>query len=164
MKRTVSIFAGVVLILFVSLMFVSQAKDKSTASKNSEKSLLKSPPPKPFVDVSQALKGALPDFIPGLGTLYVDPSKLPEGPFLAYDKKGELIKIVFMVPLEKLQSQTIYTDLAQDILSRLGNKKVDHVNFIYSGPHPGVTMQHYHIELVLVSAAKEKQALGDKLY
>ena len=27
----------------------------------------------------------LPDFVPGLGTLYVDPATLPAGPFLAYE-------------------------------------------------------------------------------
>ena len=28
---------------------------------------------------------SLPDFVPGLGTLYVDPKTLPAGQFLAYD-------------------------------------------------------------------------------
>ena len=32
---------------------------------------------------------ALPDFVPGLGTLYVDPATLPAGPFLAYDPPRE---------------------------------------------------------------------------
>lgn len=57
------------------------------------------------MNVSEALKEALPNFIPGLGTLYVDPSKLPEGPFLAYDKAGNLVKVVFMVPLKKLKPE-----------------------------------------------------------
>jgi len=163
MKRVISYAIAAAMIFTLSIIFISQAKDKSNDI-YAGKSLLKSPPPSPFADVSKLVKGALPNFIPGLGTLYVDPSTLPEGPFLAYDKDGNLIKIVFMVPLDKLQKQTIYTDLAHNVLDKIGNKKVDHVNFIYSGPHPGVSMQHYHIELVLVSAAKEKQALGDKLY
>ncbi|MCV4566833.1 hypothetical protein OFB72_30215, partial [Escherichia coli] len=62
--------------------------------------VMKAPPMGPYVNVSEALKGALPNFIPGLGTLYVDPKNLPEGPFLAYDRAGRLVKVVFMVPLE----------------------------------------------------------------
>ena len=41
------------------------------------------PPPAPFRKVSELVK--LPDFLPGMGTLYVDPKTLPAGPFLAYD-------------------------------------------------------------------------------
>lgn len=164
MKRVTFYSLIAVVLIALSVMLISQAKEKTKNDVYAGKSLLKSPPPKPYADVSKLVKGALPNFIPGLGTLYVDPSTLPEGPFLAYDKGGNLIKIVFMVPLDKLQKQTIYTDLAQNVLDKIGNKKVDHVNFIYSGPHPGVSMQHYHIELVLVSAAKEKQELGNKLY
>jgi hypothetical protein len=39
------------------------------------------PPPAPFEKVSKLVK--LPDFLPGIGTLYVDPKTLPAGPFLA---------------------------------------------------------------------------------
>ncbi len=69
-----------------------------------------------------------------------------------------------MIPLEKLNSQNNYLNQAENVLNKIGNKKVDHVNFIYSGPHPGVSATHYHIELVLVSAAAEKEALGKDLY
>jgi hypothetical protein len=41
------------------------------------------PPGGPYKKVSELVK--LPDFIPGLGTLYVNPGTLPAGPFLAYD-------------------------------------------------------------------------------
>ena len=41
-------------------------------------------PPASYKKVSTLV--ALPDFVPGLGTLYVDPATLPAGPFLAYDK------------------------------------------------------------------------------
>ena len=37
----------------------------------------------------------LPDFLPGLGTLYVNPSTLPEGPFLAYDHAGKLVSTIY---------------------------------------------------------------------
>lgn len=160
MKKTL-FFSFLLLLLAV---FAMPENAIAQSSKKSNDNFLTSPPPAPYVNVSKALKGALPNFIPGLGTLYVDASKLPEGPFLAYDKAGKLIKIVFMIPLEKLQNQTEYLDKAHEILAHIGNEKVDHINFIYSGPHPGVTERHYHIELVLVSAKAEKKALGDNLY
>src|SRR6478609_11831564 len=56
------------------------------------------PPPAPFRKVSELVK--LPDFLPGLGTLYVDPKTLPAGPFLAYDHGGRLVSTIYMVPLK----------------------------------------------------------------
>jgi hypothetical protein len=52
-------------------------------------------PPANYKKVSTLV--ALPDFVPGLGTLYVDPATLPAGPFLAYDKQGKLVSSVYMV-------------------------------------------------------------------
>ncbi|MER3479122.1 MAG: hypothetical protein C4327_01170 [Meiothermus sp.] len=125
-------------------------------------SLKKSPPPAPYANVSEALKGALPNFIPGLGTLYVDPTTLPEGPFLAYDKAGSLVKVVFMVPLKNLNDQKKYVDIGTKTLRALGINRWDHVNLIPSGAHPGVNEPHYHIEFVLVSVDQEKKLLeGD---
>src|SRR6187402_3613887 len=46
----------------------------------------------------------LPDFIPGLGTLYVDPATLPAGPFLAYDHQGHLVGSVYMIPLRDMNA------------------------------------------------------------
>ncbi len=43
-------------------------------------------PPANFKKISTLVK--LPDFIPGMGTLYIDPSTLPVGPFLGYDRGG----------------------------------------------------------------------------
>ncbi len=126
-------------------------------------SVRRAPPPKPYVNVSEALKGALPNFIPGLGTLYVDPSKLPEGPFLAYDKQGKLVKVVFMVPMEKLGKEK-YVDIGTATLRALGLSRFDHVNIIPSGPHPGVDKPHVHIELVLVSVDEERKVLEGEPY
>ncbi|WP_022799096.1 DUF5602 domain-containing protein [Thermus islandicus] len=128
------------------------------------RSVRKAPPPAPYVNVSEALKGALPNFIPGLGTLYVDPSKLPEGPFLAYDKAGNLVKVVFMVPLKKLNESQKYVDIGTQTLRALGITRMDHVNLIPSGPHPGVNEPHYHIELVLVSVDQERKVLEGEPY
>ncbi|GAB5603424.1 hypothetical protein FJNA_19500 [Thermus sp. FJN-A] len=124
----------------------------------------KAPPPAPYVNVSEALKGALPNFIPGLGTLYVDPSKLPEGPFLAYDKAGNLVKVVFMVPLKKLNESQKYVDIGTQTLRALGVTRIDHVNLIPSGAHPGVNEPHYHIELVLVPVDQERKVLEGEPY
>jgi hypothetical protein len=41
----------------------------------------KAPPAGAYKKVSELVK--LPDFLPGLGQLYVDPKTLPAGPFLA---------------------------------------------------------------------------------
>ncbi|VCU54984.1 hypothetical protein TTHNP4_00447 (plasmid) [Thermus thermophilus] len=92
----------------------------------------KAPPSVPYVNVSEALKGALPNFIPGLGTLYVDPSTLPEGPFLAYDRAGNLVKVVFMVPLKKLNESHKYVDIGTKTLRALGITRIDHVIPFYA--------------------------------
>ncbi|SFU21696.1 hypothetical protein [Mesorhizobium sp. YR577] len=47
-----------------------------------------SPPAGAFKAVSSLVK--LPDFLPGMGQLFVDPARPPAGPFLAYDHDGKL--------------------------------------------------------------------------
>src|SRR5687767_11112717 len=59
---------------------------------------VKTTPPAGFVKVSDALKNPGMAFVPGLGTLYVDPRTLPAGPFLGYDKGGKLINVTYMLP------------------------------------------------------------------
>ena len=44
----------------------------------------------------------LPEFIPGMGTLYVQPDTLPAGPFLAYDRDGDHVSTVYMIPLDEI--------------------------------------------------------------
>jgi hypothetical protein len=56
----------------------------------------KEPPSAPYKKVSTLVK--LPDFLPGIGTLYVDPNTLPAGPFLANDHKGRLVSTIYMIP------------------------------------------------------------------
>ena len=83
----------------------------------------------------------LPEYLPGIGTLYVDPNTLPAGPFLAYNREGELVSTVYMVPLEQMQAQQEFADLA------VGPGEVDHVQMYYNAGHPGVPQPHYHIVL-----------------
>jgi hypothetical protein len=107
----------------------------------------KAPPPAPYKKVSSLVK--LPDFLPGLGTLYVDPKTLPAGPFLAYDHQGKLVSTIYMIPLKDIDAKKKIDDLAAP------GGKVDHVDFYYNAGHPGVEEPHYHVVLWHVSKADE---------
>ena len=99
----------------------------------------KAPPPAPYEKVSKLVK--LPDFLPGIGTLYVDPKTLPDGPFLAYDHKGELVSTIYMIPLKDFDAQKKIEDL------KAPGGNVVSVDMYYNAGHPGVEMPHYHIVL-----------------
>jgi hypothetical protein len=107
----------------------------------------KAPPAAPYKKVSDLVK--LPDFLPGMGTLYVNPASLPAGPFLAYDHNSRLVSTIYMVPLKDLDAQKKFDNLA----SPGGN--VDHVQLYYNAGHPGVEEPHYHVVLWHVSKAEE---------
>ncbi len=107
----------------------------------------KAPPSGAYKKVSELVK--LPDFLPGLGTLYVDPKTLPAGPFLAYDRDGRLVSTVYMVPLSQLTAQRRLDDLAAP------GGRVDHVDMYYNAGHPGVPDPHYHVVLWHVPKADE---------
>lgn len=107
----------------------------------------RAPPPAPFRKVSELVK--LPDFLPGLGTLYVDPQTLPAGPFLAYDHNGRLVSTVYMIPMKVLDSKQ-----GLDNLKAYGDR-VDDVDLYYNAGHPGVPEPHYHIVLWHVPKADE---------
>jgi hypothetical protein len=91
----------------------------------------------------------LPDFLPGLGTLYADPTTLPAGPFLAYDRQGKLVSSIYMIPLKDMNAQKAFAGLKTG-----QGKQVDHVDVVYNAGHPGVAEPHYHIVLWYISAAK----------
>ena len=69
---------------------------------------LQTPPGAPYKKVSSLVP--LPDFVPGLGTLYVDPATLPAGPFLAYDHQGHLVSSIYMIPLKDMNALHDYVD------------------------------------------------------
>jgi hypothetical protein len=100
-------------------------------------------PPSNYKKVSTLV--ALPDFIPGLGTLHVDPATLPAGPFLAYDKQGTLVSSVYMIPLKDITAHKAFNNLA------VAKEKVDHVDMYYNAGHPGVAEPHYHVVIWYVS-------------
>jgi hypothetical protein len=132
MRRAVAAFG---ILMLASLPAVAQNVEKA-------------PPGGNYKKVSELVK--LPDFLPGIGTLYVNPSTLPEGPFLAYDHAGKLVSTIYMIPLKDLDSQKTFADLA----APGGN--VDHVSIYFNAGHPGVPDPHYHIVLWHVSKAQEQ--------
>jgi hypothetical protein len=90
----------------------------------------------------------LPDFLPGMGTLYVDPKTLPAGPFLAYDHDGKLVSTIYMIPLKDLEAHKAFNNLAA------AKEKVDHVDLYFNAGHPGVAEPHYHVVVWYVSPEK----------
>jgi len=108
----------------------------------------KAPPGGAYKKVSELVK--LPDFLPGLGTLYVDPKTLPAGPFLAYDHAGKLVSTIYMIPVKDIDGQKAFGDLAAP------GGKTDHVSLYYNAGHPGVPDPHYHVVLWHVSKAQEQ--------
>lgn len=93
----------------------------------------------------------LPDFVPGLGTLYVDPATLPAGPFLAYDHQGRLVSSIFMIPLKDLNAKKAFTDL------KIAKERADHVDIVFNAGHPGVAEPHYHVIVWYVSPERANQ-------
>lgn len=84
---------------------------------------------------------ALPDFIPGIGTLYVKPSTLPVGPFLAYNREGTLVATIYMVPISDMNSHKNFAGLT------VGDSKVKGVDITFNAGHPGVEAPHYHVTI-----------------
>jgi hypothetical protein len=78
-----------------------------------------------------------PGFFPGLGVLYVKPSTLPIGPFLAFDRQDRPVSTIYMIPLEDMSDRKKF-----ELTGEAG--KNDHVDLYYNGGHPGVEMPHYH--------------------
>ncbi|HXH08390.1 MAG TPA: peptidoglycan-binding protein [Alphaproteobacteria bacterium] len=104
---------------------------------------LKAPPGGEYRKLSSLAQ--LPDYLPGLGTLYVDPTTLPAGPFLAYDRQGNLVSSVYMIPLRDLRAGKPFNSLA------VAKMTVDHVDMYYNNGHAGVPEPHYHIVLWYIS-------------
>ena len=113
---------------------------------------LNAPPGGNFKKVSSLVQ--LPDFVSGLGTLYVDPATLPQGPFLAYDQQGNLVNSVYMLPIRDLRSRTSFNDLA------VPHAKTNHVDIYANNGHPGVPVPHYHVVLWYISREQAETLVG----
>jgi hypothetical protein len=103
----------------------------------------KAPPGGAYKEVSTLVP--LPSFLPGLGTLYVDPGTLPAGPFLAYDHQGSLVSSIYMIPLKDMNAQKGFSGL------KIAQAPADHVDIVYNAGHPGVAEPHYHVIVWYVS-------------
>ena len=110
--------------------------------------LTQSPPPAPYQQVSELVE--LPEFLPGLGTLFVDPATLPAGPFLGYDHDGKLSATIYMTPMEDLEGGTAFNDLA------LGAPEVVATDVYFNAGHPGVEEPHAHVVLYHDAEAKSR--------
>lgn len=89
---------------------------------------------------------ALPNHIPGIGTLFVDPKTLPAGPFAAYNKTGKLVSTIYMIPLKDMQAKKKFANLD------VAGSATTSVDMYYNAGHPGVNEPHYHIVLWHVDA------------
>jgi len=118
----------------------------SVAFAHDQGAIEKMPPASPYVQVSDVLP--LPAFLPGLGTLFVDPSTLPAGPFLGYDHDGNLSATIYMTPLKELEKGVSYDDLG------VGMHNVTSVDIYYNAGHPGVEVPHAHVVLFHDETAK----------
>ena len=119
----------------------------SAAAQDAPADVSKSPPGGQFKAVSGLVK--LPDFLPGMGQLFVDPASLPAGPFLAYDHDGALVSTIYMLPTKDLNPDKSFADLSSP------GGKVDHVDVYYNAGHPGVEEPHVHVVLWHVPVADE---------
>lgn len=97
----------------------------------------------------------LPDFIPGMGRLYVDPKTLPAGPYAAFQKDGTLVSTMYMVPLEDMNNEVDFHDLPE-----IG-KKVKSVDIHFNSGHSGVAVPHYHIVIWHIDKNKRKLSIND---
>jgi hypothetical protein len=134
-----SLFVKTMSLVIGMLMFVAISQYANAGEQN----LDKAPPGGKYKKVSTLVK--LPDFVPGLGVLYVDPATLPAGPFLAYDHAGNLVSTVYMIPLKDINDHKAFEDLS------VASKPVDHVDMYFNAGHPGVAEPHYHVVLWYVS-------------
>jgi hypothetical protein len=112
-------------------------------------------PPANFKKVSTLVR--LPDWLPGLGTLYVDPASLPAGPYLGYNHNGQLVNVIYMISIKDLDQHKDWNDVGQGI-AQMG-LKVDHTSVMYNPGHPGLQEPHYHIIQWLITPAQQEQEL-----
>jgi hypothetical protein len=126
-----------------ALLAGGQARPGSAAQPDA---WLKAPPGGAYKKLSALAQ--LPDYFPGLGTLYVNPTTLPAGPFLAYNRQGDLVSSVYMIPLRDLRAGKAFNGLGS------APAKVDHIDVYYNNGHPGVPDPHYHIVLWYITPAQ----------
>jgi hypothetical protein len=136
MPRPCLATAAIALLALSGAGCASQSADAPASAASQAAS---APPGDAYQKVSDLV--ALPEFLPGLGTLYVQPATLPAGPFLAYDRDNRLVSTIYMIPLADIEAQKKYDGLA------VGAENVVDVDMYYNAGHPGVEEPHYHVVL-----------------
>jgi hypothetical protein len=155
MYRTRPLTLFIVAAFFVTAVAISLMASTYTAYSAApggrhEKISMTAPPGAPYKKVSELVQ--LPDYLPGMGTLYVDPNNLPVGPYLGYNHAGKLVNIIYMVPLDELDNHKAFMDLGATV----AGLRVNHTELQYNPGHPGLEKPHYHITEWLISEAAEK--------
>ena len=143
--------ASLIYRLAFSLVLVSAVMALNGCSTTQTSSLRAAPPGDPYQKVSELVD--LPEYIPGLGALYVDPSTLPAGPFLGYDRKGRLSHITYMIPVRDMNNHKAFKGLK----GFADGMRVMHTDINYNPGHPGIEEPHYHITLWLIDDAEKKK-------
>lgn len=110
-------------------------------------------PPANFKKVSTLVH--LPDWLPGLGTLYVDPASLPAGPYLGYNRSGQLVNVIYMISIKDFDQHKNLNELGENV-AKMG-LKVDHTSVDYNPGHPGMSMPHYHIVQWLITPQQQQE-------
>ena len=87
--------------MFKTILLTAAVMAAPVALAHDQSKVEQMPPDGPYVQVSEVLP--LPAFLPGMGTLFVDPETLPAGPFLGYDHDGKLSATIYMTPLGELE-------------------------------------------------------------
>jgi hypothetical protein len=136
MRRPCLATAAIALFALAGAGCASQSADAPASAASRAAS---APPGGAYQKVSDLVE--LPEFIPGLGTLYVQPATLPAGPFLAYDRDSRLVSTIYMIPLADIEAQKKHDALA------VGDHNVVDVDMYYNAGHPGVEEPHYHVVL-----------------
>lgn len=136
--------------MFKTILLTAAVMAAPVALAHDQSKVEQMPPDGPYVQVSEVLP--LPAFLPGMGTLFVDPETLPAGPFLGYDHDGKLSATIYMTPLGELEKGVSYDDLD------VGMHEVTSVDIYYNAGHPGVEVPHAHVVLYHDSGAKERLA------
>lgn len=110
--------------------------------------------PKGYQMASKVSK--IPEFVPGLGTLYIDPKLLPVGPYVGYDKDGKLINAVYMIPVSMMEKHREWLERGTAITGI----RTDHVDITFHSNAPGMSEPHYRIVQWVIKHELHQQSLA----
>ena len=138
--------------LLAPFLFVPLTACQAASGYGGDDSMSSKGPGGDYTQVSELVE--LPEFIPGMGALYVQPDTLPAGPFLAYDRDNDHVSTIYMIPLDEMNAHANWPDLGAT------GRDVRSVDVTYNPGHPGVAEPHYHVTLWHV--AQESADLGSR--